>query len=111
VSAVAPGRRRGRPRRGPLALLQREDALLDGVLRDEAVDDHRLVLADAVGAVGGLIFDGGVPPRVEQEDVVGGGEVEAGAAGLERESITGGPSASWNSATTAPRSRVEPSSR
>ena len=43
-----------------------------------------LVLPDAVRAIGGLILDGGVPPRVEQEHVIGGGEVEAGAAGLER---------------------------
>ena len=52
---------------------------------DQAVDHHRPVLADAVRAVGGLVLDGGVPPRVDQEHVVGGGEVEAGAAGLERD--------------------------
>src|SRR5687767_2903853 len=42
-------------------------------------------LADAEGAVGGLVFDGGVPPAVEVDDVCGGGEVEPSAAGLERE--------------------------
>ena len=45
---------------------------------------HRTLLADAVGAVGRLVFDRRVPPRVEQEHVIGGGEVEAGAARLER---------------------------
>jgi hypothetical protein len=90
--------------RAALALLEFEDAVLDGVLGDEAVDEHGAVLADAVGAVGGLIFDGGVPPGVEQEDVVGGGEVEAGAAGLEERSMTGGPSSAWKRATTPARS-------
>jgi hypothetical protein len=40
-------------------------------------------LADAEGAVGGLIFDGWIPPSIEVEDVTGGGQVEAGASGLE----------------------------
>jgi hypothetical protein len=35
----------------------------------DAVHDDRLVLADAVRAIGGLLFDGRVPPRVEQEHV------------------------------------------
>ena len=42
-------------------------------------------LADPVGAVGGLVLDRGVPPAVEVDDVVGAGQVEAGAARLERE--------------------------
>src|SRR5690606_20362140 len=42
-------------------------------------------LADAVGAVGGLVLDGGVPPAVVVDDVVGAGQVEAGAGGFERQ--------------------------
>ncbi len=38
-----------------------------------------------MGAVGRLVFDGGVPPGVEVDDGIGAGEVEAGAAGLERD--------------------------
>ena len=38
-----------------------------------------------MGAVGGLGFGGGIPPRVEVDDGVGAGEVEAGAAGFEGE--------------------------
>ena len=68
-----------------LGAVQREDLLLDGAARDEPVDRDRLVLADAVRAIGGLIFDGGVPPRIEVDHVVGAGEVDAGAAGLERD--------------------------
>lgn len=61
------------------------DALLEGVLSDEAVDEDVLVLADAVGTVGGLGLDSGVPPEVEVDDVAGGGEVEAGAGGFQGE--------------------------
>ena len=50
---------------------------------DQLVDEDRLVLADAVGAVGGLVLDRRVPPRVVVDDGVGGGQVEADAAGLE----------------------------
>ena len=42
-------------------------------------------LTDAEGAIGGLVFDGGVPPAVEVEYVVGAGEVEADAACFEGE--------------------------
>ena len=48
----------------------------------EFVDQDIAFLADPVGAVGGLVFDGGIPPAVEMDDVAGGGESEAGAAGF-----------------------------
>ena len=60
--------------------MQIQDALLDGISCDQAVDDDRPFLADSVGAVGGLGFDGRVPPGIQQEDVVGGSEVEPCAA-------------------------------
>src|SRR5690606_7074684 len=60
-----------------------EDALFDGALDDEPIGGDGAGLADAVAAVDGLGFDGGVPPRVEEEDIARGGEVEAGAAGFE----------------------------
>ena len=41
-------------------LLHLVDALLDGVLAEEFMDEDRFVLADAVGAVGGLGLGGGV---------------------------------------------------
>ena len=44
-----------------------------------------LLLADAEGAVGGLVLDGRVPPAVEVDHVRGRRQVQAGAAGLERE--------------------------
>ncbi len=64
-------------------MLEAEDFFFDGVLGDDAAGVDGFVLADAVGAVDGLGFDGGVPPGVEEVDVVGGGEVEAEAAGFE----------------------------
>jgi hypothetical protein len=63
--------------------LELEDFFLDGVAGDEAVGEDLAGLADAVGAVDGLGFDSGIPPGVEQEDVIGGGEVKAEAAGFE----------------------------
>ena len=50
---------------------------------------YRLVLADAMGAVGGLIFSGGIPPGVDVNNRVGGGEGEAGATGLEADQKDG----------------------
>ena len=44
-----------------------------------------LLLADAEGAVGGLILHGGIPPAVEVDHMRGGGEIQPRAAGLERE--------------------------
>ena len=61
------------------------DPLVDGAGAHQAVADHGVGLADAPRAVAGLVLDGGVPPAVVEHDVVGGGEVEPGAAGLERQ--------------------------
>ena len=44
-----------------------------------------LLLADAEGAVGRLVLDRRVPPAIEVDDVRRRGQVEARAAGLERE--------------------------
>src|SRR5690606_2676453 len=62
-----------------------------GVLGDEAIDHHGSILADAVGAIRRLVFHRGVPPRVEQKHVIGRGEVQAGAARLERDEEHGRP--------------------
>ncbi len=86
-----------------LLRLELEDALLDRARRDQPVDEHGLVLADAVGAVGGLVLDRRVPPGIEQEDVVGRGEVEAGAAGLERDQAS--PAARPRPGSARPRRR------
>ena len=57
-----------------------EDPFLHGVEGDQAVDNHRPGLTDPVGAIGCLILHGGVPPGVEQEDVVRRSEIQSGPA-------------------------------
>ena len=59
------------------------NAFFEGAATDEFVDHDVALLADAEGAVRGLVFDGRIPPAVEMNHVRGGGEVEAGAAGFE----------------------------
>jgi len=44
---------------------------------------HRTFLSDAVRAVGRLIFNGRVPPRVVVDHHVGPGQVESASARLE----------------------------
>jgi len=60
-----------------------QDAFFDGALGDQPVDGDRALLADAVGAVAGLVFHRGVPPGVHVDHIVGGGEVQAEAAGAQ----------------------------
>src|SRR5689334_21350181 len=54
-----------------LGLLELQDFFLDRIARDQAIGEDATRLTDAVGAVDRLRFDGGVPPGVEEEDVVG----------------------------------------
>ena len=55
-----------------------------GVARDGEADLHRLFLADAIDAVGALIFDGGIPPTVEVDDVIRRCQRQADARGAWR---------------------------
>ena len=77
----------GEPRRQHAAegrvLLQRQHLLFHRVFGDQPVGEHLARLADAMRAVHRLRLHRRVPPRVEQEHVLRGGEVEARAAGLE----------------------------
>src|SRR5450759_2154168 len=71
---------------GELALLlvQGQHRFLNRGARDHADHGDRAILADAVGAVGGLILDGWVPPGIQVNDVGGGGQVQSGAARAQR---------------------------
>ena len=71
-------------------MLENADLFLDGVPGKEAVGDDLVLLADAVGAVDGLILDGGVPPWIVEDDVGGGGEIEAGTTCFEGKHEDGG---------------------
>src|SRR6185295_4923935 len=74
-----------------LALLELGDLLLDGAAGEEAIGDDGTVLADAVRAVDRLRLDCRVPPRVEENDIARGGEIESGTTGLERNEEHAGP--------------------
>ena len=78
-------RAHGHVRDGFLCLEKRVDFFFERSLGDEPVDLHVACLPDTEGAVGGLRFDGGVPPQVVMDDLRCGGEVEARTARLERE--------------------------
>lgn len=64
-------------------LLEKMDALFDGVFAQKLVYEDGFVLADAIGTVGRLRFGGGVPPGIVVDDGIGGSEIESGAAGFE----------------------------
>ena len=61
------------------------DILLNGSGGNKRVDENRVSLPDAVGAITGLVFHGGIPPTIEVNDVVGAGESETSAGGSKRE--------------------------
>ena len=64
---------------------ERVDFLFEGAFGNKAVDLDVAFLADTEGAVGGLRFDGGVPPQIVMDDLRSGNKVEAGASSLKRE--------------------------
>ncbi|MNR19846.1 hypothetical protein D3C85_1366590 [compost metagenome] len=63
--------------------MQGKDLFLDGVLGHQPIDGDRPLLAHAVGAVAGLVLHRRVPPGVEVDHIVGGGQVEPAASRLE----------------------------
>src|SRR5262249_31714991 len=65
-----------------LPLLQLQDLFFDGILADHLVGEDFSRLTDPVGAVDGLHFRGGIPPGIDDVDVVGHGQVEPDATGL-----------------------------
>ena len=67
-----------------LLVLDVHHLALDGVVGDVLVDEHVLVLAQPVHPVKALPLAGGVPGRIQQKKVVGGGEVETNATSLNR---------------------------
>ena len=64
--------------------VHQQNLFFDGAACNDAVDHDGFCLTDAVGTVGRLIFDSGIPPWIHVNDVVGRGEIQTGAAGFER---------------------------
>jgi hypothetical protein len=91
-----------------LLVLEDADLLFDGVAGEQAVGDDLVFLADAVGAVDGLVFDGGVPPRIVEDDVGGGGQVEAAPPALSESMKTEGSLVVWKRSISPLRSLVWP---
>ena len=58
-----------------LAGLQQFDCGFDSSLHDELVNEHPLVLADAVGTVSCLVFDRRVPPRIIVDHGIGRSQI------------------------------------
>jgi hypothetical protein len=69
----------------PFLLDHPVDALLQRAHADQLADLHVAALADPEHPVGGLVLNRRVPPAVEVDDVVGGGQVQPGPARLERQ--------------------------
>ena len=60
---------------------QSVDAFLECAHSHHLVDEYLFLLADALGPVGGLVFDGRVPPAIEVDDVIRSRQGNARAAG------------------------------
>jgi len=65
-----------------LCLVERHDLFFDGSLRHQAIDRDRSILTHAMCAGGCLIFDRGVPPGIQMNHIIGGGQVQPRPAGL-----------------------------
>ena len=65
-----------------LLVLNLQHLALNGLLGDELVDEDLLGLAQPVDPVEALPLAGGVPGGVQQQEVVGSGEVESHTSGL-----------------------------
>jgi len=63
--------------------VHRQDLLFNRVPGDEAIDGDGSLLTQAVGAVGGLILDGRVPPWIHVDDIIGCGQIQTGPARFE----------------------------
>jgi len=50
---------------------------------NEAVNKHFLVLPDTMSTTDGLIFGSGVPPRVDDKNIIGRGKVKSNPSGLQ----------------------------
>ena len=66
-----------------LAPLQLSDFLLDALLHQQPVGNDVAGLANAVGAVDGLVFNRRIPPRIIKDNVTRGGEVQPESAGTQ----------------------------
>src|SRR6476660_2408810 len=75
--------------RGAFFFLQAQDFFFDRVAGNQLVGGDDAGLPDAMGAVGGLRLDRWIPPRIEMNDGVGGGKIQADAASFQTDQEDG----------------------
>ena len=63
--------------------------LFDSVLGYQVINSHTILLPDAIGTVGGLLFDGRIPPRVQMDDVIGSRQIQPQSASLQTDEEDG----------------------
>ena len=63
--------------------MQFKDLFFDRAASDQPVNRHGALLTNSVSAVGGLVFDGGVRPGMHVDHIVGGCQVQTGAASFQ----------------------------
>ena len=66
-------------RQFPLVLLQMDYLFLNAVLGNESIGNDLFVLSDTMGTRYCLGFGGGIPPRVDDEDVICFCQIQANA--------------------------------
>ncbi len=76
-----------------------KDLFLDRVFGNQTINRHRSLLADSMGAVGRLVFDRGIPPRVEVDHVIRTCQIQSGTTRLQR---------NQEQLTLTPLKRVDP---
>ncbi len=63
--------------------MQSDYFFFDGVFTDQPIDSHRPGLTNSMSPVGGLVFNGRIPPGVHMQDIIGSSEVQSQTARFE----------------------------
>lgn len=63
-------------------VLKSDDPVFNGVRGEDVMNMDVFGLSDAMGTVNSLSVNGMVPPRVNEDDVIGGSDVESDSATL-----------------------------
>jgi hypothetical protein len=63
--------------------LKGEDAFFHCFFRHQMVHQNGALLSEAMGTISRLLLDSGIPPGIEQEDMIGSSEVEPEPTGAE----------------------------
>src|SRR6266481_250421 len=92
-----------------LSFLQLQNFLFNGVAGNQSIGEDGPSLPNAMRAVYGLRFNRGVPPRIENEYILGGGEIQAQTSCLQTDEEEPAVFIVLERSTRVWRSRVAPS--